>query len=576
VKQLTDSGEPGTSRNLTLQALMAAARWPDASPRVVLTLVGQLNASRRYDEAYAYFDELARQNPDRPLLLAAAGSFQARLAGQAAEAVGKLDAAVAASPGLPNYLRGMVLSRLPAELGRTQDAVSDLEFVLARPTGFPIGLRRPAYAGLGNAYRLLGRDEESAEALRKAQVTSDPDMPPLTADFWVTEQDGFRFVPPALSEPAAGIHLAQGYDLSDIAFVVTDSSLVVIDAASTSENMQAALDAVRAKTALPVSHVILTHAHWDHIGGLAALLGPGVEVIAQAGFAAEQELQNFAPRQWRRFIAAGHGQHAEVVPDRLISEPEKLTVGGVDFHLLPVHGGETDDALMIHLPERGVLFTGDVTMPYLGEPISSEGSVTGLIDTLRLIEELQPSLLLHGHPPLTAYFAIDAIPALRAAVEDLHEIVLADIRAGRSVFEILERNHLPAVLRSNPNAVMPYVVLRDNLIRRVQRQRTGYWQPDPDSLDPVSPNEWAAVLDLLTDGDHEVYVRVIERLLDRDDLPAALRLADLALANHPGNDSIARLRHKALLRLVERNQVHAFKFLAYSELAGLTIPAIDF
>ncbi|QUQ65594.1 MBL fold metallo-hydrolase [Kutzneria sp. CA-103260] len=563
------TSKPRIARFLTAEALMAAARWPNASPRTVVSLIGQLAATRRYDEAYAFFDEL----PGHPLLLAAAGFFQARLDGQLTDAIDKLDKAVAAGPGLPNYFRGTVLAQLPVEHGRTDDAIADLELVVALPDRFPVGLRRAALRALADAYRLAGRTEDSAAALDKAGL---PDQPALTTDYWMTEQDGFRFTLPTLRQLADKVFVAQGYDFADIAFVVTESSLVVIDAGSTEENTRAALRAVRAETTLPISHVILTHGHFDHVGGLNALLGPGVEVIAQSGLAEEVEHQNDLPLQWKRFMPAGADHRVQAVPDRLVAEPQTLTIGGVDFRLIPVRGGETDDALLVHLPGRDVTFVGDVLMPYLGAPFFAEGSAEGLIDTLRIIEELRPRVLVHGHPTLTANFTVDVIPALRAAFDDLYQVIRADIRAGATVLDILDRNHLPEVLRANPDAVLPYLLMRDNMIRRVQRQRTGYWQPDIDSIDPVTPTEWAGVLDLLTGGEEATYTRVIQDLLDRDDLPPALRLADLALRNNPASGRIAELRREALLRLVERNQALApFKFIVYSELAGLTVPAFQ-
>jgi hypothetical protein len=46
-----------------------------------------------------------------------------------------------------------------------------------------------------------------------------------------------------------------------------------------------------------------------------------------------------------------------------VSEPEKLTVGGVEFGLIPIAWGETHDGLIIALPDREVVFTGDMSMP---------------------------------------------------------------------------------------------------------------------------------------------------------------------------------------------------------------------
>ena len=130
-----------------------------------------------------------------------------------------------------------------------------------------------------------------------------------------------------------------------------------------------------------------------------------------------------------------------------------MSIGGTDFVLYPTTGGETSDALMVYLPASGVLFTGDVMMPYLGAPFFAEGSPEGLLDALRLIAELGPRVLVHGHTTLTEQFTADAVPGLLAALTELRDQSLAGIGRGLTLTGLLKTSVLPEVLREHPAAV---------------------------------------------------------------------------------------------------------------------------
>ena len=549
---------------LKIDALKEAAAWPDADRRTPIVLATQLMAAELYQEGFDYFAARSDSAPANGLWLALAGAFESRLDGHLADAIAKLDTATTLDLGLPHYLRGTSLAQLPGCAGRAETVVADLEFVLAVKDQFPPGLMRAVYEGLSRAYDILGRTQEAAAARSRSGR--------LIADFWVNPGDGFRFVPRRLVELAPDVHVAQGYDFSDLAFVVTAEGIVAIDAASTPEHAARALRDLREITALPVTHVILTHAHFDHVGGLDALTADGATVIAQANFPDELRQQNAGPAPFRYLLPDGRSHRAQVLPDHLVSEPEKLTVGGVEFALIPIAGGETHDGLIIALPDREVVFTGDMSMPYLGAPFFAEGSAEGLFGAMETVMALRPRLLIHGHAGLTDAYTIEAFPGLLAALRDLDDVVRAGIADGLTLVEILQLNQLPKALKDHPLAVVPYLVTRDNFIQRVHRQRTGYWHPGGEGVEHFTPAELAAAANLLGGGTAAAFAAAGAELTRRGEHALALRILDLGLVSHPGTAELGDLRQGVLLRLVERHQLlNPFKFAYYAGLADLEL-----
>jgi hypothetical protein len=184
-------------------------------------------------------------------------------------------------------------------------------------------------------------------------------------------------------------------------------------------------------------------------------------------------------------------------------------------------------------------------------------------------------MLLHGHPPLTELFTMEALPGFEAALRDVYQRTLEGIGEGRTLAEMLQQNWLPASLRAHPGAVMPFLVVRDNFIQRVAHQRTGYWKPDGDGIEVLAPREWAGALNLLAGGQEAAFVRSARALLAQGDEALALRLADLGLLTHPASRALTDLRRRSLDRLRVREQgLNPFKFIVYSEWAGADLPPV--
>jgi glyoxylase-like metal-dependent hydrolase (beta-lactamase superfamily II) len=576
------------SRNRSLGSLKEAASWPGADRSTVVTLATALVAARADADGSSYFQHLSERNPADATALALAGFFQVRAGHDVPAAITKLDRAATMDIGVPQYFRGLALAELlpgagaseagptAADTGRADQVIADLELVLAARDLFPVALLRAAYQGLARAYNVVGRQQQAAEALRQSGLgPAAADRPPMFTSFSVTARDGMRVSAPRALSPAPDVHVAQSYEFGDFAFVQTSAGIVAIDAGTSPDRVLAAMADLGLQDQAPVSHLILTHAHLDHIGGTAALRGPDTQVIASAGFPAEAErLRHWNP-PFRFLIGTGASPAFDVKPDRLISERTSVVVGGTEFVLIPVRGGETPDALMVHLPASGLLFTGDVMMPYLGVPFIAEGSPEGLLETLRYIRELAPRQLIQGHTTLTETFTIEAVTGLEPALTELHEFALARIGETMPLPNILDLGYLPALLQDHPAAVVPYLVSRDDFIARLYHQRSGYWQPDGQGLDPRSPEETATALDLLAGGKADAFVTAAATLAGQGDLALALEILTPGLLRHPDSRELGELRQAVLVRLMEEHQwSDPFGFLVYAEQAGAELSPV--
>ncbi len=562
-----------------IEALKTAAGWPGADRATLVTLATVLAATGADAEGAAFFGELAASQPGQVLPLTLAGFFAVREGQDIPAGLAQLDQAASKDLGLPQYYRGLALAGLPPEAGKAGQAVADLEFVLAVRDQLPSNMIRAVHHGLAAAHAALGNHEQAAQAAAASGLAG---VPPGTrlefGGYWVNRAEGIHMTSPRIAEPAPGIQVAQGYDFGDFAFLTTSDGVVAIDAGTAPHRVAAALTDAGLRAA-DVTHVILTHSHFDHAGGVAALLRPGTKVIAQVGFPAELDRQhaNFVPFGYFTGDGAGFGRGGPAEPatipvDQAVSEPATVTVGGTELVLYPVSGGETSDALMVYLPESGVLFTGDVMMPYLGAPFFGEGSPEGLIEALEFITGLSPRLLVQGHAVLTELFTAEAVAGLLPALRGLREHALAGISAGQTLIGLLEANVLPEVLREHPAAVGPYLAIRDHFLQRLHHQHTGYWQSDGQGLEPIAPHHRAAALDLLAGGEAEPFAAAARTLLAQRDHALALEITIAGLAAHPGHEELTQLRHQALYRLMERHQLQdPFRFLIYADMAGMEL-----
>lgn len=162
--------------------------------------------------------------------------------------------------------------------------------------------------------------------------------------------------------------------ISNAAFVVTPAGVVVIDALGSPALAKRLIAEIRKVTTQPVTHVIVTHYHADHIYGLQVFKALGARIIAHR--AALEYLNSETARLRlevsRQELAPWVNAETHLVEaDEWIDGDKELVVGGVHLQIKPVGPSHTPEDLAIYMPSEKVLFAGDIVfrsrIPYVGQ-----------------------------------------------------------------------------------------------------------------------------------------------------------------------------------------------------------------
>jgi glyoxylase-like metal-dependent hydrolase (beta-lactamase superfamily II) len=234
-------------------------------------------------------------------------------------------------------------------------------------------------------------------------------------------------------------------DLS-IGLVLGDGGCLVVDTRGDLVRGAELAAAVREVTRLPWT-VAITHAHWDHCFGTASLLPTDVWAherchadLAETGVAQRDGVARWYREQGRPESAASIEAVRPVLPDRLVRDRVELSVGGRPVVLAYFGPGHTDNDLVVHVPDAGVVFAGDLVEQ--GGPPAFEDSFPAAWPTaVDGILGLAPTVVSPGHgEPVDVGFVV----AQRAELALVAELCADVTRGRRSVADASLRSPYPS------------------------------------------------------------------------------------------------------------------------------------
>ena len=578
---------------------------PPRDPQLLFLLMAQYSNAKLREEGAEFFSARLQEfgprltDAQKALYLSAIGLLRAQHAssvsllhrvGYVKETIAILEQAKQLSGGkifVVNWIAGIVHAELPGVFHQRNAAKAELAWCLENADKAPdAGWLREVYHHLGKLALAEGEQDKAQDYLRRSGYKEFERAITLITPFSEEAASGHAFSPRRISEIVPGrVYALSGFEFTEYYFVVSADrrELIGIDAGTRPDSAKAAYEALRAYAPnLPeLTTVFITHSHWDHVGGhkYFRALNPRLHFYARNNYGEEIAREVGAPAVFdKQFFGEDFDPDnvRSFKPDITIDRRTELKIGGTRTELIPVQGGETHDAMFIHLPDEGVLFVGDFIMPYLGAPFVEEGDFQGLLDAIDIVVQKNPKYLLHGHEPLTRNFASASMLAqLKIYLIWLREQVLTATRRGDERGAIHQANLIPPglLLNDQPDAYLPYLILREHVIDRLYDQNIGYWQPDLQGLEHLTRADHAELLvDYLGVSERQLF-KAVERLTADGKYELAASLLESSGDRFERSASVANAKRLVYLKLMEKHQnTDPFKFIIYSGKIGEHTP----
>ena len=266
------------------------------------------------------------------------------------------------------------------------------------------------------------------------------------------------------------VYLSEG--LSNTFMLLTDEGRIVINCGMGMEAPVHKHNFDSVSTA-PTRYIIFTQGHVDHVGGADHFREEGTEIVAQASNPEHQDYdRRLAPFRGARSAFAFRDKLGELVeyvtrecggpaaqstptPTITFEDRYDFELGGLKVTLLGIPGGETNDSLVVWLPDHRICFPGNLFSCLFGHfpnLVTIRGDrYRDALTVARAVEhvrDLEPEHLLVGHhqPISGAKLIREELDRLHGAIHFVHDATVEGMNAGRDVHTLMREIQLPPEL----------------------------------------------------------------------------------------------------------------------------------
>ena len=189
---------------------------------------------------------------------------------------------------------------------------------------------------------------------------------------------------------------------ANIGLVVTNAGAVLIDSGATFQSARKIHEAARKVTSQPITWVINTGDQDHRWLGNGYFTAQGITTIAHANAQADMSNRSGEQLQGLQVLKERLDGTVATLPTRFVTGPDtRLKLGGTVFELKHRNGGHTPGDTLVWLPQKNLLFAGDVVYVDRVLGLHPVSNTRNWLESFAAIDALKPQVIVPGHGNVT-------------------------------------------------------------------------------------------------------------------------------------------------------------------------------
>ena len=185
--------------------------------------------------------------------------------------------------------------------------------------------------------------------------------------------------------------------------VIGRDGIVVIDTLISAKEAGRFIKDIRAVSDKPIRYVINTHSHLDHTFGNVEFARLGAVIVSHVNGRKNMQINSEANLKKARAYGLTEKEMEGTritYPTLTFSEKMQIDLGDQILELVYDGPSHTDDSIYVYLPDKRILFAGDILFTDY-YPNIADGDLAGWTKTLDSITALDVAKIIPGHGPLS-------------------------------------------------------------------------------------------------------------------------------------------------------------------------------